>query len=157
MQYCKEGLGPPYVLEDQQMKIGFSLGRCIRDIVLEKVDIDDVLVIVTRTHARDLSVIIEIVDEYQYEPTYLKGLDLERCKTVATALWNGGKIHQPRLNGTFPSMIPNAYVWMDIVPTASDLSEAARSAWLQYRTLLAFGDAAVPNDPGRLIAKGYIE
>ena len=53
------------------MKIGFSLGRCIRDIVRKKVDIEDVLVIVTRTHSRDLAGILDIVDEYKYERTYL--------------------------------------------------------------------------------------
>ena len=139
------------------MKIGFSLGRCIRDIVRKKVDIEDVLVIVTRTHSRDLAGILDIVDEYKYERTYLMGLDMDQCKQVATDLWHAGKIHQPRLNGTHPPMLHNAYVWMDIVPTATDLSETARSAWVQYRTLLAFGDSAIPADPGNTLAKGYVE
>ena len=43
---------------------------------------------------------------------------------------------------------------MDIVPTVADMSETAKSAWVQYRTLLAFGDDAVPDDPGQSIAVG---
>ncbi len=137
------------------MKIGFSLGRCVRDIALEKVNIDDVLVVITRTYAKDVAAMLSIIEEYLYEPTYLKGIDKELCITVATKLWDSGKIHQPRLNGYQPPIIKNDYVWMDVVPTVADMSETAKSAWVQYRTLLAFGDDAVPDDPGQSIAVGY--
>ena len=139
------------------MKIGFSLGRCIRDIVRGQVAFDDVLVIVTRTRATTLDTVIEVVDEYMYEPTYLKGLDQAKCRQIATDLWNQGKIHQPRLNGTFPPMLSNDYVWMDIVPTATDMNETVQSAWQQYRTALGLINR-IPSDPGQSLAKqGVLE
>ena len=48
------------------MKIGFSLGRCVRDIVNGEVDIDDVAFLITATN---------IKTPEQVHPQYMNGLE----------------------------------------------------------------------------------
>ncbi len=128
------------------MKIGFSFGRCVRDIVNGTVDFDDVVVIVTRTRITDADQLHNVIREYLWEPTYLAGLDPETCYAVAQKLWDTAKLHQPRLNSVQPSHITDDYVWMDLVPTATDQSEAVADAWKAYRTMLVLSGSRVPDN-----------
>jgi hypothetical protein len=57
------------------MKIGFSFGRCVRDIVNGEVSIDDVAFIIAATNIHDKEQLVRVVENYLYEPTYLNGLD----------------------------------------------------------------------------------
>ncbi len=116
------------------MKIGLSFGRCIRDIVKGEVDINDVVVIVARTRMEDEQSMYDVLAQYGWDT--LRGLDMEECKVVAKALRDGGKLHQPRLMGAWPGNVPDGYVWMDIVPTAKDMSPGVKDAWDTYRMLL---------------------
>jgi len=81
------------------MKIGFSLGRCIRDIVNEEVSVDDVAFLITATNIKTEEQIDNVISVYMGEPGYLLGLDFEKCKEVAHILWDSNRIIQPRAQG----------------------------------------------------------
>lgn len=121
------------------MKIGFSLGRCVRDIVKGTVLIEDVFMIVAQTMVFDSTHLEDVVDEYLYRPDYLMGLDRDQCIQVAQDLLLSGKLHQPRCQGHRPRHIVEGAVWMDIMPTIMGdeaQSEQVQSAWRQYQLAL---------------------
>ena len=116
------------------MKIGFSFGRCIRDIVKGEVALDDVVVIVARTRMEDEKSMFDVCEQYGWDS--FRGLDMDECKAVAKALRDGGKLHQPRLQGAWPGGVADSYVWMDLMPTAKEMSPGVKDAWDTYRLLL---------------------
>lgn len=118
------------------MKVGFSLGRCIRDIVKEEVDIDDVIVIVAGTRFETQEQLTNIVNEYMYRDTYLYGLEESVCQGVASLLFREGKIHQPRNFGIYRNMMPEDAVWADLVPTGGHKDPMVQEAWQAYRGML---------------------
>lgn len=128
------------------MKIGFSLGRCVRDIVNGKVEFDDVLVIISRTNIKTVETLQQVIREYRLEPTYLGGLDEDRCQEVAKKIWDAARLHQPRVRGASTKYIPEDYVWMDVVPTSTELPEHISDAWKTYRTMLVLGGNKVPDN-----------
>lgn len=119
------------------MKVGFSFGRCVRDIVNGEVDINDVAVLITRTHMNTADSVEDVVGEYMHVSGYLKGLDAGRCLEVALQLWQEGKIHQPRVYGTNYSSRPENLIWMDLYPCVKDMNPAVEAAWEQYQMALA--------------------
>lgn len=118
------------------MKIGFSFGRCIRDIVTEKVAYDDVLVIVTRTHIDQVDQIDPVIDSYLDSRMYLMGLDPDECIAMGRRLFKEGKLHQPRAYGAGVGFVPEEKVWMDVVPTDLNDNPVVKSAWENYRMML---------------------
>jgi len=118
------------------MKIGFSLGRCVRDIVNSEVDIDDVAFLITATSIQDDTHLENVIYQYMGEPTYLGGLDYEKCKEVAFALWNSNKIIQPRRQGMHRHKQPEDSIWVDIFPTSLSGNESVKTAWEKYRFML---------------------
>lgn len=119
------------------MKIGFSFGRCVRDLVKGDVKMEDVMCVISRTYITKLEQIAPIVGEYLYRPGYLYGLDRDACMQVGQELFSSGKLLQPRVDGVHPMQVPDEYVWMDLFPTKVGVqSEAVTSAWDQYRMLL---------------------
>lgn len=123
------------------MKIGNSLGRCIRDIVEDKVDYDDVLVIVTRTRIEQEEHLDGVIDHYLGEPSYLMGLDRDACVALAHRLYRDGKLHQPRLVGATPGRVGNDSVWLDAVPTEIGDNPVVQSAWEAYRLALTMASS----------------
>ena len=120
------------------MKIGFSFGRCLRDIVTGEVEYDDVLVLVTRTHMSQVEHIAEVVDQYLDIRHYLGGLDAEACHTTAIKLWNDGKLHQPRMYGQSYASRPEGLIWMDLFPSVTkDVNPMVQDAWDNYRMTLS--------------------
>jgi hypothetical protein len=117
------------------MKIGFSFGRCLRDIVKGDVGIDDVVVVVTRTHM-NREHIEGVVNQYLYQHDYLMGLSQEDCLRVAYELYDSGRIHQPRAFGAGRSRVPENSVWFDLFPTATTDNPSVLSAWEQYQIAL---------------------
>jgi hypothetical protein len=122
------------------MKIGFSFGRCVRDIVNGTVDYDDVYLIVARTLIHDSSHVDDVIAQYLHEPNYLLGLDEGQCYDVGQKLYLGGKLYQPRKYGHRPVKVAEDAVWMDLMPCVDD-SEALQSeqvvaAWRQYQLAL---------------------
>jgi hypothetical protein len=118
------------------MKIGFSLGRCVRDIVNESVAFDDVAFVIAATNIHSEEQLAQVVDSYLYRDEYLYGLDEAQCQEIALALWNSNKILQPRRQGMHRHKQPENAVWVDMFPTVNSNNEAVKKAWDSYRFML---------------------
>ena len=118
------------------MKIGFSLGRCIRDIVTEKVAIDDVAFIIAATNIREVEQLAPVINDYMFRDGYLYGLDEDRCQEVALELWDTNKLLQPRRQGLHRHKQPENSVWVDMFPTELSNNESVKNAWNGYRFML---------------------
>ena len=133
------------------MKIGLSYSRCVRDIVDGTVDIDDVLVLITRTD-------FDPHDDNQWsgiwigygggtDNAYSSGFfshsnpewagyhDEDRFRSVSIELWETGKLHQPRKFGAKPARRPE--IWLETVLPDSEMENrpAVKEAWDQFQTL----------------------
>ena len=128
------------------MKIGLSYSRCVLDIVEERVDIEDVLVIITRTD-------FDPRDDDQWEGIWsgycFGGMsraewghydfnskeDEDKFRSVSIMLWEDGKLHQPRKFGAHPSRRPE--IWLEAVLPSSELenNKAAKKAWDTFQTV----------------------
>jgi hypothetical protein len=133
------------------MKIGLSYSRCVRDIVDGKVDIDDVLVLITRTDfdPRDSDQWQGIWLGYgggtdngyttgffsQSNPEWAGYHDEDQFRSVSIELWESGKLHQPRKFGAHPSRRPE--IWLEAVLPSSELetNPAAKSAWDKFQMI----------------------
>ena len=124
------------------MKIGLSLSRCMRDILEEKVDIEDVLVIVARTdvdpnnddHWRSLW------DGYIYgglsNPEWTGLEEYEQAmRDILISLYEEGKLHQPRQYGAHPRRLP--YYWLDTFAPEEEIATnpSVQKAWDNYKLL----------------------
>ena len=118
------------------MKIGFSFGRCIRDIVTGDVSIDDVAFIIGATAIRDEIGLHHVVEDYMFRSDYLYGLDEQKCHEVSKELFATGRLLQPRLQGIHRHKQPENAIWVDIFPTVPTQKENVKSAWNQYRFML---------------------
>lgn len=118
------------------MKIGFSLGRCIRDIVQGKISEDDVAFIITATCIRDIQQLAPVINDYMFRDEYLYGLDEDECQRVALNLWNSNKLIQPRREGIHRHKQPANSIWVDIFPTELSENESVKKAWDNYRFML---------------------
>lgn len=125
------------------MKIGTSLGKCVRSILAGEVKEEDVLFIVSNTMCPDLDRLMLVIDEYYY--TYqgsggrgaaydMSGYDLVDARAIATRLMESGKLHQPRCVGT--SVFGNAHAlkdtWYDVMPSPVSDNESVQAAWNHY-------------------------
>ena len=133
------------------MKIGLSYSRCIRDIVDGKVNIDDVLVIITRTdfnpHDDEQWSGIWIGYGGGTQNAYSRGLfshsnpewagyDAEdKFRSVSIMLYDDGKMHQPRKFGAHPARRPE--IWLEAVLPNSELEKnpAAKTAWDKFQMI----------------------
>jgi hypothetical protein len=118
------------------MKIGFSLGRCIRDIVKKEVALDDVAFIIAATNIHEEEQLVQVVDSYLYRDDYLYMLDEAECQRVALELWKSNRILQPRRQGMHRHKQPENSVWVDMFPTVNSNTEAVKKAWDGYRFML---------------------
>jgi hypothetical protein len=131
------------------MKIGLSYSRCVRDIIDGVVDIDDVLIVITRTD-------FDPHDDEQWSSIWLgygggtggrtsiysnpewadyNAEDEDRFRSVSIELWESGKLHQPRKFGAHPSRRPE--IWLEAVLPSSELetNPAAKKAWDKFQTV----------------------
>lgn len=119
------------------MKIGFSLGKCVRDIVNGKVAMDEVMVIVTRTNLSKTEHFEQLRYSYGYDRSYWGGLDLDECMRVSLELFSTGKLHQPRQYGArYDSPVSAEFVWMDLAPTSDHDNPMVAAAWAKYQMLV---------------------
>jgi hypothetical protein len=118
------------------MKIGFSLGRCVRDIANGTVNIDDVAFIIAATSIHEKAQLESVIESYMYRYDYLEGLDELACQRIAEELWDTNKILQPRRQGMHRHKQPENSVWVDMFPTAISENDSVRKAWEQYRFML---------------------
>jgi hypothetical protein len=119
------------------MKIGLSLSRCVRDIVEERVDIEDVLILITRT---DFDPTVpeqwdSIWDGYTSMNPEWYDLEHDAVYAVVMKLWASGRIHQPRKFGFNPPR--RREFWLETVLPDSELESrpAVKEAWDQFQTL----------------------
>jgi hypothetical protein len=126
------------------MKIGLSYSRCVRDIIDGVVDIDDVLVLITRTD-------FDPHDDGQWSDIWkgyhLRGgfsnpewanyppEDEDRFRSVSIELWETGKLHQPRKFGAHPARRPE--IWLEAVLPNEELEKnpAAKTAWDKFQMI----------------------
>jgi hypothetical protein len=118
------------------MKIGFSLGRCVRDIVNGDVAIDDVAFIIAATRIASVEQLPSVIEQYMYRRDYLEGLDEQKCNQVALELWNTNRFLQPRREGIDRHMQPASSVWVDMFPTELSNNASVKKAWDAYRFML---------------------
>ena len=119
------------------MKIGFSLGRCVRDIVKGHVNIDDVAFIIAATSIHDEPQLANVIEQYMYrDDDYLYGLNEAECQAVALDLWKTNKILQPRRQGLHRHRQPENAVWVDMFPTLISENHSVKTAWDAYRFML---------------------
>jgi hypothetical protein len=120
------------------MKIGFSFGRCLKDLVTGTVKLEDVMCIIARTHMITEEHVKNVITEYTHRRDYLMGLDPAECERIGLKLWKSGKILEPRANGISASSVPRDYIWMDLYPTEADVtSDGVKEAWDAYRLMIA--------------------
>lgn len=133
------------------MKIGLSYSRCVRDIVDGRVDIDDVLVVITRTDfdPRDADQWTDIWTGYgggtdnaytqgffsQSNPEWAGYHDEDQFRSVSIELWEQGKLHQPRKFGAHASR--RSEIWLETVLPDSELETrpAVKAAWDHFQML----------------------
>jgi len=128
------------------MKVGLSYSRCVLDIVEGRVDINDVLVVVSRTD-------FDPRDDEQWEEIwrgYCRGgmsraewsdynffskEDQDKFRSVSIMLWEDGKLHQPRKFGAQPPR--RSEFWLETVLPDSELESrpAVKEAWDQFQVL----------------------
>ena len=133
------------------MKIGLSYSRCVRDIVDGRVNIADVLVLITRTdfdpHNDDQWRGIWIGYGGGTNNGYTTGFfshsnpewagyhDEAQFRNITIELYDLGKMHQPRKFGAHPARRPE--IWLETVLPSSELESnpAAKMAWDQFQTV----------------------
>lgn len=118
------------------MKIGFSLGRCIRDIVQGKISEDEVAFIIAATCIREIEQLGPVISDYMLRSEYLYGLDEEECQRVAQNLWHSNKLIQPRREGIHRHKQPSNSIWVDMFPTTLSNNESVKKAWDAYRFMI---------------------
>lgn len=130
------------------MYVGTSLGRCLRSLLMDEVSEVDVLLIITRTKAKDLEQFLFIVKEYyegsNYSSRHPEEYDLaikpwNEVEELATQLYQDGKIHQPRnfavLGGQFIHPDLSNDVWIEVSPKSRNTTPAVVQAYEHYKTL----------------------
>jgi hypothetical protein len=128
------------------MKIGLSYSRCILDIVEGRVDVEDVLVLITRTDfdPHDDEQWAGIWQGYtlggmsnpEWSKYDLTNKDHEdKFRSVSSMLYDDGKMHQPRKFGAHPQRRPE--IWLEAVLPNSELENnpAAKAAWAKFQTV----------------------
>ena len=122
------------------MKIGLSYSRCVRDIVDGVVDIEDVLVLITRTDfdPHDDKQWQSIWQGYHWHNPEWAGYpdeDEDRFRSVSIELWETGKLHQPRKFGASPRRRPE--IWLEAVLVEGDLEDnpSAKMAFEKFKTI----------------------
>ena len=128
------------------MKIGLSYSRCVLDIVEGRVDMDDVLVLITRT---DFDPRVDEEWAGIWQAYTLGGLsnpewanyDLnnkdheDKFRSISIMLYEDGKMHQPRKFGAHPRRRPE--IWLEAVLPNSELKNnpTAKLAWEKFQTI----------------------
>jgi hypothetical protein len=128
------------------MKIGLSYSRCILDIVEGRVDMEDVLVLITRTD-------FDPRDDEQWKGIWqaycLGGLSNpewghydvhnkdheDKFRSVSIMMWEDGKIHQPRQFGARPRR--RSEFWLEAVLPSEELDKnpGVKAAWEKFQML----------------------
>ena len=141
------------------MKIGLSYSRCIRDIIDGKVDINDVLVLITRTDfdPRDDTQWTDIWRGYGGGQTFgnpfsnLEWMDYPaedeaKFRSITIELYDTGRMHQPRQFGAYPAR--RREFWLEAVLPSSELESnpAAKDAWDKFQMVAGLTNVTLDKD-----------
>jgi hypothetical protein len=141
------------------MKIGLSYSRCVRDIVDGKVNIDDVLVLITRTNfdPHDDEQWTSIWEGYGGGQTFgspfsnpewmdYPAEDEHKFRSVSIELWESGKLHQPRKFGAHPARRPE--FWLETVLPSEELDRnpAVKTAWNNFQVVAGLTNTKLDKD-----------
>ena len=121
------------------MKIGLSYSRCVRDIVEGRVDIDDVLVLISRTDfdPHNDEQWSDIWKGYRFgsnpEWRACRDEDEGHYRQVSIELWETGRFHQPRKFGSRPYR--RSEYWLETILPDEELERnpAAKDAWEAFQ------------------------
>lgn len=139
------------------MRIGLSYSRCIADIIDNKVNFDDVLVIIARTNFDPTNDIHwkAIWEGYHFGngtsyPEWSKYTDEDEGKfrTLTVDLYKSGKLHQPRQFGRYP--VRRHEIWLEAVLPNEELDKnpVAKEAWEQFQVAAALTDVKLDRNVG---------
>lgn len=132
------------------MKIGLSFSRCVRDIAEGVVDINDVLVIISRTDfdPRNDEHWASIWEGYLYGgysyPEWAGNEDKEETfRAISIKLLETGRLHQPRQFGHRP--VHRMGVWLDVILPVTELEKnpAAKDAWETFQTVAGLSNIEI--------------
>jgi len=139
------------------MKIGLSYSRCILDIVEERVDIEDVLIVIARTDfdPRNDEQWAGIWEGYCYGGAsraewghydYNSKEDEDKFRSVSIMLWEDGKLHQPRKFGARPGRRPE--FWLETVLPSEELARnsAVKKAWDNFQVVAGLTNTKLDKD-----------
>ncbi len=137
------------------MKVGLSYSRCVRDLVDGVVDINDVLVLITRTNfdPKDDEQWSSIWNGYHgvsafSNPEWADYPDEDESKfrEISIDLYDSGRIHQPRQFGAHPRRLP--HIWLETVLPSEDLESnpTLKSAWNKFQTLAQLTGTEINED-----------
>ena len=140
------------------MKIGLSYSRCVRDIVDGAVDINDVLVIITRTDFNP-----SVDEEWEgiwsgyhgYSPwsnpewMNYPDEDEQKFRDISIELYSTGRMHQPRQFGAHPRRMP--YIWLEAVlpSTELDSNPTLQKAWDNFQTVAGLSGVTLDKEAQR--------
>jgi hypothetical protein len=146
------------------MKIGLSYSRCVRDIIDGHVNIDDVLVLITRTD-------FDPHNDTQWKSIWhgygggtdgnpLRGMLSgslpewgnygdemeEKFREVSIELYESGRMHQPRQFGAHPRRLP--HIWLETILPSEELDKnpSIKAAWEKFQTIAALSSVDVTNN-----------
>jgi hypothetical protein len=139
------------------MKIGLSYSRCVLDIVEERVDIEDVLVVISRTDfdPRDDKQWAGIWEGYCFggmsraewgHYDYNSKEDEDKFRSVSIMLWEDGKLHQPRKFGARPQRRPE--FWLETVLPSEELDRnpTVKKAWDNFQVVAGLTNTKLDKD-----------
>lgn len=124
------------------MKIGTSLGKCVKSLLDGQVEYEDVMFVVSNTMCPDLTRLQQVIEQYYYEyqghvrhgDYDMSAHSLEDAQAVAQRLLQDGKLHQPRCVGN--QVWGNSHslkdTWYDLMPSKHSDSDAVQQAWSHY-------------------------
>jgi hypothetical protein len=141
------------------MKIGLSYSRCVRDIVDGKVNIDDVLVLITRTNfdPHDDEQWTGIWEGYGGGQTFgspfsnpewmdYPAEDEHKFRSVSIELWESGKLHQPRKFGAHPNRRPEFWLETVLVSEEIETNPAVKAAWNNFQVVAGLTNTKLDKD-----------
>lgn len=130
------------------MLVGTSLGGCLRSLALREVSKHDVLVIIARTSARDITELLGIVEQYHKDGNTsvtkqsnydMSNIDLELLKDIAQELYYHGKIHQPQIYNGYAGFVhvemSRNQLWIPLAPSPKTDDQRVVDAYEKYLIL----------------------
>jgi hypothetical protein len=133
------------------MKVGLSFSRCVRDIVDGTVDINDVLVVISRTDfdPNNDTQWKSIWNGYRWSNPEWAGYpdeDEDRFRSVSIELWESGKFHQPRKFGAHPERRPEFWLETVLVSEEIESNPAVKAAWDNFQVVAGLTNTKLDKD-----------